>query len=340
MSFHFCRIESLADEERLLRKKLKIENQIRKHREKNRRSKTVETRRYSRIFEPVTNSLKDLKTLATITPPNQDLLHDLPPRPPTTTDIDTKHLLDEPIIDDTALLPPPMIPRLGDEEEEYDEEEEDEEDNLYIQALDSIPQYIRDDGVFGLDARRDKIGSCYYSVTDNVLTIDDRMNTSFLINDIDVWKLLLYQSPLRWMHLTNSRGNYISAVGKYVKIVEALDLENIAKANNLNFKNRSKYKLMQHYILSQQQQKEGFLFSVRPPPFIKTKKKGLFHPSTVVIPSDKKGLLRALLQAVAELRAGNTSMQNIVVPLAQEAKRKKILPRNLLSPDEMTWVFA
>ena len=69
-------------------------------------------------------------------------------------------------------------------------------------------------------------------------------------------------------------------------------------------------------------------------------KKRLFHPSTIVIPSDAKGLLRALLQAVAELRAGNTSMQNIVVPLAQEAKRKKILPRNLLSPDEMTWVFA
>ena len=48
----------------------------------------------------------------------------------------------------------------------------------------------------------------------------------------------------------------------------------------------------------------------------------------------------ALTIAVAELRAGNTSMQNIVVPLAQEAKRKKILPRKLLSPDEMTWVFA
>ena len=80
----------------------------------------------------------------------------------------------------------------------------------------------------------------------------------------------------------------------------------------------------------------GFLFSIRPPPF----EKRLFHPSTVVIPSDKKGLLRALLQAVTELRAGNTSMQNVVVPLAQEAKRKKILPANLLTSDEMTWVFA
>ena len=82
----------------------------------------------------------------------------------------------------------------------------------------------------------------------------------------------------------------------------------------------------------------GFLFSIRPPP--SKKEKRLFHPSTVVIPSDKKGLLRALLQAVTELRAGNTSMQNVVVPLAQEAKRKKILPANLLTSDEMSWVFA
>ena len=69
-------------------------------------------------------------------------------------------------------------------------------------------------------------------------------------------------------------------------------------------------------------------------------KRRMIHPSTVVIPSDKKRLLRDLLKAVAELRAGNTSMQNIVQPLAQEAKRRKILPPHLLSPKEMTWVFA
>ena len=59
------------------------------------------------------------------------------------------------------------------------------------------------------------------------------------------------------------------------------------------------------------------MFSNPPPPF-------LFHSSTVVIPSDKKGLMRELLQALAELRAGYNSMQNIVVPLAQEAKRNKL----------------
>ena len=47
-----------------------------------------------------------------------------------------------------------------------------------------------------------------------------------------------------------------------------------------------------------------------------------------------------MVQSVAEMRSGNTSMQNIIVPLAQEAKRLKILPPGLLTPEEMTWVFA
>ena len=50
MSFHFYRIDRLADEERLLREKLKIESQIRKHREKNRRTKSVESRKYSQML--------------------------------------------------------------------------------------------------------------------------------------------------------------------------------------------------------------------------------------------------------------------------------------------------
>ena len=86
----------------------------------------------------------------------------------------------------------------------------------------------------------------------------------------------------------------------------------------------------------------GFLFNVLPLPLLTADAAAgkRIKPSTVVIPSDKKGLLRELVKAVAELRAGNTSMRNIVVPLAQEAKRKRILPRHLLSADEKTWVFA
>ena len=64
------------------------------------------------------------------------------------------------------------------------------------------------------------------------------------------------------------------------------------------------------------------------------------NPNTVVIPSDNDGLMHALVVALADLRAGNTSMLNIVVPLAQEAQRKGILPKGLLKPSETTWVFA
>ena len=47
-----------------------------------------------------------------------------------------------------------------------------------------------------------------------------------------------------------------------------------------------------------------------------------------------------LNKALAELRAGNTMMRNLVVPLAQEAKRMNILPSDLLLPEEETWIFA
>ena len=141
------------------------------------------------------------------------------------------------------------------------------------------------------------------------------------------------------MELKTIKGNYIPAVKDYVDIVHKLNLVEIAIRNHpRTYKNRSKYKLIESFSTKG----TGFLFSVSPPPFLgkDIKKKKIIKPSTVIIPSDKKGLMRALLQALAELRAGNTSMQNFVVPLAKEAKRKKILPPNLLSPDEETWVFA
>ena len=66
----------------------------------------------------------------------------------------------------------------------------------------------------------------------------------------------------------------------------------------------------------------------------------LVNPNTVVIPSDNEGLMHALVVALAKLRACNNSMRNILVPLAQEAQRKRILPKDLLTPNETTWVFA
>ena len=145
------------------------------------------------------------------------------------------------------------------------------------------------------------------------------------INDPNVWTILLSQNPARIIDLTDEKGK--AAVKTYRDIVDQLGLIPRVQFTNKNFKKRMKYKLISP-------QGTGFLFSVRKP------MKQSFKPSTIVIPSDRKGLLRALLQSLAEMRAGNESMRNLVVPLAQEAKRKKILPNNLLSPEELTWVYT
>ena len=73
MSFHFYRVDKLANEEQLLRKKLEIENQIREQREKKRLSRAVEGKRYSRILEPVTKSLEELKANQKPDPPTEKL---------------------------------------------------------------------------------------------------------------------------------------------------------------------------------------------------------------------------------------------------------------------------
>ena len=82
-------------------------------------------------------------------------------------------------------------------------------------------------------------------------------------------------------------------------------------------------------------------------------RKQLFKPSTIVIPSDKKGLLSALVKATAEMKAGNSSMRNLVVPLEQEAKRRGILPieyengihsrsngNEQQEEDNLNWIYA
>ena len=122
-----------------------------------------------------------------------------------------------------------------------------------------------------------------------------------------------------------------STLNEYIRIVDDLDLVNIADEKGIHIRNRAKFQLLSR-------RGRGFLFTSRKPEFLR--KNGGISPSVVVVPSDKQGLLRALKKSVAELRSGNTSMQNVVVPLAQEAKRLRILPPGLLSSKELTWVFA
>ena len=304
MSFHIYRIDRLADEKRLMEEKLKMENQIRVKREKSSRLKTIESEKYKRIFEPVTKSINAVR----FSPPHQVLERG------------------------ESMMEGGNKVEEGNSEESYNAAEEEEKPSLlYTTARKTIPRGLLDDGVFGLFITDDKkdndgwIGNNTFHVNGNTLktvSMEDGTVKTFVIDNGQLWKLLLVKSPNSIdLQLNNDEGK--EALKAYQNIVEQLDLVQNAKGIR-NYKNRAKFKLLS-------KKGTGFLFSTQPPPF---------HPSTVVIPSDKKGLLRALTKGVAELRAGNTSMQNIVVPLAQEAKRKKILPRKLLSPEEMTWIFA
>ena len=63
-------------------------------------------------------------------------------------------------------------------------------------------------------------------------------------------------------------------------------------------------------------------------------------PSTVVIPLDNQELLCALAKAAAELQAGNRSMQNLVVPLVKEAKRRNIIPPGYEKNFDLNWIYA
>ena len=304
MSYHPYRLQSIEDETRLLQKMFALQGKVRRAKEKERRLKTTQSSHYTKMFQPITNSLKKLQTIKPV------------------VNVDTSTSTDH-------------------EDEKYDDIDEltDEKGiksdpgDLYIDALASIPQLSRDDGVFGLNIESDHIGDYFFVVNGNTLFIMDHEDVlkSYVIDDFQLWQLLLVKRPKDiGLKLKGPLGRNTSTLDKFIKIVQDLDLVNIALAKGYNIKNRAKYKLLPKIG-------HGFLFTSRQPDFMR---KTMVNPNVVVVPSDKKGLLRELIKSVAELRSGNTSMQNIVVPLAQEAKRLKILPPGLLSPKEMTWVFA
>ena len=226
----------------------------------------------------------------------------------------------------------------GPKEIENDEKDSDVIKNnpgaMYLRAVKSIPDRFRDDGVFGLNLKTKRIRDYTYLVDGNTLHIMDKEKQvrSYVIDDSKLWQLLLIMRPKDiGLQLKDEFDRNTSTLNEYIRIVDDLDLVTIADENGIQIRNRAKYLLLSR-------KGRGFLFTSRKPEFLR--KNGSVSPSVVVVPSDKQGLLRALKKSVAELRSGNTSMQNVVVPLAQEAKRLKILPPGLLSSKELTWVFA
>ena len=298
-SYH--RVNTAAERARLLTEMLQIQAHIRSKKEKERLIKTNQHNKYSRMFEPVTKTMEKL----------------------------SKPAVEVPVVGDLIDLKKPTMKK----EENYTEIEQ---ESLFDSVLQTIPLSLRDDGIFGLDARIRRIGSHSFRVINDNLVVDDVK--SFHITDPDLWRLLLIKRPNSINLKLKSGKKYKSFVKDYERMVDELDLVDFAYAKyGERIKTRAKYKLLQDL---KNKSGSGFLFSIQPPPFSMKRRRRQIKASTVVIPSDKKGLLRALYQAVAELRAGNTSMRNLVVPLAQEAKSKKIFPPHLLSMDERNWVFS
>lgn len=298
----FHRIDNIAGEQRLMEQMLQLQSEIRDKREADRIAKTSKSERYSKMFEPVTKSLDKLVAQQ---PKLKLEPADVPILGPKEEEVPTDDLLG--------------LPKEEEEEEEVLEEME-EPGELYKQALRDIPPQLRDDdGMLGLNVDTHQIGEYAYEVEGDVLKVVDHNGESkeFEVHSLALWKLLIVMNPSKILKLKNKK-QYFPFVYEYADIAKSLNL----MASYRGPKTRAKYKLLKTIHGG-----KGFLFSIQP-------------PSAVVIPSDDAGLMNELVKALAELRAGNSTMRNLVVPLAQEAKRKNLLPHSLLTPDEETWVFA
>ena len=287
---------------------LELQREIRAQRELVRDRDSAKRDKYTKIFEPVTKTLTDMST----------------PVVPAAPAAPAPSKEEEPLI---------QFDDIKDEEpgELYAETlaaTPQGPGELYIRALAEIPQRLRDDGKLGFDTVNHMIGDWIYEVIGNTLVVrngDEEEN--IFIDDYKVWCLLLVLNPKKIkLETQDEEGQLLPFVKEYARIADRLDL--LDRFESL----RTGQKRIKYNLLKRVHAGSGFLFTTHPPTLI--------HPDTVVVPSDPAGLMNALSLALAEFRAGNVSMRNVVVPLAAEANRMGILPKNLLSNDEMTWVFA
>ena len=227
-----------------------------------------------------------------------------------------------------------------------------EPDNLYQEALALVPRKFREDGKLGLCPDTHQIGDYTYAVYGNTLQAvsnhnkdeDMQFDMQFDIRDLNLWKLLLVLNPTKiGLKLTiggkaySGRHDYLPFVRAYVDIARKLNLLDTYTGS----KSRVKYALLTHHWGSGVG--SGFLYSsIPPPPPHHAAVPSSTIPRVVVLPPDNRGLMSELYRALAELRAGNTTMRNLVVPMVREARRRRIrLPPDLLTtPYEDTWTLA
>ena len=71
---YFHQIKTVEDQERMLKKILLMQTQIRARREKDRLARNSQNEKYTKIFEPITRSLKFLTDIPTKTSHNSKKL--------------------------------------------------------------------------------------------------------------------------------------------------------------------------------------------------------------------------------------------------------------------------
>ena len=384
MSYYYHKINSVQDEANLLKRIINLETQVRAKREQERIASNSESEKYARIFEPITQSMKTLHTIAGSggTSSSSQRSGGQSANSNNTIKIAKKKEKEEEEDEDSGLLfcydpkedSSSISTHVNRDDHDDDDDNSDNESSLLHQALSQVSKGQRDDGVYGINWNKRTIGGKEFTVKNgNILQVQvgSGEKMEFKITDINVWKLLLYQNPYDKVSTETSEGEPTQAVQQYQEIADALNLIDYAKHHLKSdaYKKRKKYKILS----IRKQQGSGFLFSIQIPSSFsnkkvkkKTKKEGtgiakvkkhqynrkqLFKPSTIVIPSDKKGLLSALIKATAEMKAGNSSMRNLVVPLEQEAKRRGILPIEYENDihnssnatdeeDNLNWIYA
>ena len=95
-----------------------------------------------------------------------------------------------------------------------------------------------------------------YGNTLHVIDQDDQVR-SYVIEDYDLWRLLLVKRPNDiGLKLKNSRGDNTATLDEYIRIADDLHLINTARKYYIQFKNRAKYKLLPKNVVGQ-----GFLFT-------------------------------------------------------------------------------
>ena len=177
-----------------------------------------------------------------------------------------------------AQAPPPQ-PKVKVKEEDDLKFFDEPNNELFRQALYEVPENLRSDGVLGLDTETHTIGDYEYQVEGDKLHCTNENSDDeavFKVDSLELWILLLVKNPTRIQLKLKTRKEYLPFVYEFKDIADRLEL--VATSQHFSgFCFRRKYKILQEL----EHAGSGFLFTTRPP----------VKPDTVVVPSDKAGLL-------------------------------------------------